>query len=291
MRRMVATGIVLAVLASGCGAESDRSGVRPATTDRSQGPAAAVTPQASDGRLGGAVVARPGGTEVGGGGERITGKDIRPPKLPKGGVAAEDSCPDVDVQPSPQNLDHVSEVIFCLMNAMRADAGLPALTQQDELARASVDHSQDMVDQKYFAHDSLDGRDVVARLTTAGYIPKSGNWVVGENLAWGSGVLGTPKALVNAWMNSPPHRANLLASDYREVGMGVVFGSPSTKADSGVTVTTDFGTRPDAAPTAAAPTASAATRRSARRARALRRCASRRGSAKRRCVRAARRLR
>src|SRR3954452_9867126 len=129
MRRVVVTGIVLAALASGCGAGSDRSGVRPATTDRSQGPAAAVTPQASDGRLGGAVVARPGGIETKGGVERITGEDLRAPKLPHGGVAAEDSCPDVDVQPSPQNLAHVSEVIFCLMNAMRADAGLPALTQ------------------------------------------------------------------------------------------------------------------------------------------------------------------
>jgi uncharacterized protein YkwD len=237
---------------------------------------------------------------VKGGTERITGKDVRAPKVPKGGVGAEDNCPDVDVQPTAQNLDHVSEVILCLMNAMRANAGLPALTQQDELASASVEHSQDMVTQKYFAHDSLDGRDVVARLTNAGYIPKSGDWVVGENLAWGSGVLATPKALVNAWMNSPPHRENLLAGDYREVGMGVVFGTPSAKADSGVTVTTDFGVRPDAKP--AAPTASAATKEAAaqrararrtraRRARALRRCSVKHGEARRRCIRAAKRIR
>src|SRR5204862_5667325 len=116
----------------------------------------------------------------------------------------------------------------------------------DELAKASVDHSQDMVDQKYFAHDSLDGRDLVARLGEVAYIPKSGSWIVGENLAWGSGALATPNALVNAWMNSPPHKENLLASDFRDVGMGVVFGTPSSGADSGVTATTDFGTRPAA---------------------------------------------
>jgi hypothetical protein len=73
-----------------------------------------------------------------GGVERITGRSVRAPRLPRAGVGAEDNCSDTDVQPTPQNLAHVSDVIFCLMNAMRADAGLPALTQQDQLAGASV---------------------------------------------------------------------------------------------------------------------------------------------------------
>lgn len=307
MRRAVVTGIVLAVLASGCGGGSDRPGGRPSAGSSSQGPAATVTPQASDGRLGGAVVARPGKTTLKGGVERITGKSILPPPVPRGGVGAEDSCTDVDVQPTPQNLPHVSDVILCLMNAMRANAGLPPLAQQGELAQASVEHSQDMVDNKYFAHDSLDGRDVVARLKAVAYIPKSGDWAIGENLAWGSGTLATPKSLVNAWMNSPPHRENLLASDYREVGMGVVFGTPSAQAADGVTVTTDFGVRPAATTSAlqsatsgsTTGTATAATRsaqsarkaRAARRARALRRCKRRHGSSRRRCIRAARRIR
>jgi uncharacterized protein YkwD len=279
-----------------------------------------VTPQASDGRLGGAVVARPGKTTRKGGIERITGRSVLPPPVPRGGVGAEESCTDTEVQPTPQNLAHVSDVILCLMNAMRANAGLPPLAQQDELAQASVEHSQDMVDNKYFAHDSLDGRDVVARLKAVAYIPKSGQWAIGENLAWGSGTLATPKSLVNAWMNSPPHRENLLASDYREVGMGVVFGTPSAQATDGVTVTTDFGVRPAASTSAvqstttgnATGTATAATRRAQRaarkaravrrarsvrkararrRARALRRCKRRHGSARRRCIRAARRMR
>jgi uncharacterized protein YkwD len=292
MRRAVATGMVLTALASGCGGGSDRTGSRPAVQSGSQGPAAAATPQASDGRLGGAVVARPGNTRARGGVEKITGKSILPPPALRNGVGAEENCTDADVQPSRDNLQHVADVTFCLMNAMRANAGVPALRQQDELAQASVGHSQDMVDNKYFAHDSQDGRDVVARLKAVGYIPASGEWVIGENLAWGSGALATPKALVNAWMNSPPHRENLLAADFQEVGMGVVFGTPSADGPAGVTVTTDFGTRPGA--TAAATTTSgavAAKRRSSRRARALRRCTRRHGKARRRCVRAARRIR
>jgi uncharacterized protein YkwD len=278
-----------------------------------------VTPQASDGRLGGAIVARPGTIERKGGVERITGKSVLPPPVPRGGVGAEDNCTDPEVQPTPQNLAHVADVLFCLMNAMRANAGLPPLSLQDELAQASVDHSQDMVDNKYFAHDSLDGRDVVARLKAVSYIPKTGQWVIGENLAWGSGTLATPKALVNAWMNSQAHRENLLASDYREVGLGLVFGTPSNDAPSGVTVTTDFGTRPSSlAAGAAGATSGSATgttaadatgtgavagqravarrraalhRRTLRRRRALRRCRHKHGAARRHCIHAARRLR
>jgi uncharacterized protein YkwD len=234
--------------------------------------------------------------------ERITGKLTLPPKSNKNALGAEDNCTDATVQPTAQNLAHVSEVVFCLMNAMRANAGLPALKQQDQLASASVDHSQDMVTNKYFAHDSLDGRDVVTRLKTVTYIPKSGDWVVGENLAWGSGTLATPKALVNAWMNSPPHRENLLSADFQEVGMGVVFGTPSKDASDGVTVTTDFGTRAasvaDTASASDVPATSssdsgavAGVTASAKRQKAMRKCSRRHGKAKRRCVRAARRIR
>jgi uncharacterized protein YkwD len=299
MRRAVATGMVLTALASGCGGGSDRPAGRPAGPS---GSAATVTPQPSDGRLGGAVVARPDRTESIGGPERITARSVRPARPKGAGVGAEANCTDADVQPTPQNVAHVSDVVFCLMNAMRANAGLPPLEQQDELAQASVEHSQDMVDHEYFAHDSQDGRDLVARLKAVAYIPKSGQWVVGENLAWGSGTLATPSALVNAWMNSQGHRENLLASDYREVGMGVVFGTPRSDVPDGVTVTTDFGMRPSTAATGAESSgkdaatnrrtsAVAARRLSARRKRALRRCARRHGAAKRRCVRAARKIR
>jgi uncharacterized protein YkwD len=299
MRRALMTGALVAVLASGCGGGSDRTGGQPAGSSRSQAPATTVTPAATVGRLGGAVIARPGKTTLLGGVEKITGRSILPPSI-KHAVGAEENCPDINVQPTPDNLAHVSDVIFCLMNAMRTNAGLPLLGQQDQLAKASVDHSQDMVDHKYFAHDTQDGRDVVARLTQAGYIPKTGDWVVGENLAWGSGSLATPQSLVNAWMNSPPHRENLLAGDYVDVGMGVVYGTPSSNAPDGITVTTDFGVRPNLtasssrAAVLSARRSSAAKRRArtaARRRHALRRCSHRHGTAKRRCVRAARRIR
>jgi len=273
-------------LAAGCGGGSDRLGGRPANQQSgSQGPAAAAAPQVTDGRLGPAVVARPGKTVVTGHLRRIPARAALP-QPSKNGVGAEANCADADLEPTQGNLPHVSDVVFCLMNAMRENNGLPHLTQQDQIAKASVDHSQDMVANKYFAHDSQDGRDVVARLKAVSYIPVRGEWVVGENLAWGSGGLATPRALVNAWMSSLPHRENLLSGDFKEVGMGVALGTPSKDADQGITVTTDFGTRFGAAAVTATAGSLSTKARNARN-----RCRHRKGGAKRRCLRAARKIR
>jgi uncharacterized protein YkwD len=298
MHRAALAAMAVAALASGCGGGSGPAGPPAAGHPGPSGAVAATGQQVADGRLGAAVVARPGETKVTGRARRITGRSVLPPST-RHALGAEANCADADVQPTAANLAHVSDVIFCLMNAMRENAGVPDLHQQADLATASVDHSQDMVDNKYFAHDSQDGRDLVARLEQVLYIPKTGNWVVGENLAWGAGALATPKSLVNAWMNSPPHRENLLSGDFKEVGMGVVFGTPSKDAPDGVTVTTDFGTRladgaPDAGPAASGSGSGAAAGEraaSSRRKAALRRCTRRHGKARRRCVQAARRIR
>lgn len=294
----------MTALAAGCGGGSDRPAGRPATdTPGVQGPAAAASPQVTDGRLGEAVVARPGHSRVTGNGGVIPPSTALPPSGKKA-LGAEANCANTDIQPTASNLATASDAVFCLMNAMRSNAGLPALRQNALLAKASVGHSEDMVDNKYFAHDSPDGRDVVARLKEVSYIPADAEWVVGENLVWGSGAMATPRALVDAWMNSKAHRDNLLSGDFVEVGMGTVLGVPSAEADSGVTITTDFGTRfTDALPGASSAsdnagtivggeTAAAAARRvAAKRRAAKRRCGKRHGASKRRCVRAARKLR
>jgi uncharacterized protein YkwD len=65
--------------------------------------------------------------------------------------------------------------------------------------------------------------------------------VVGENIAWGSGWRGRPKAIVRAW--SPDHRANLLDPRFQHVGVGVVWDSPRGSYPRSVTYTADFGYR------------------------------------------------
>ena len=100
-----------------------------------------------------------------------------------------------------------------------------------------------MVANSYFAHEGRDGSEIRDRIGATGYIPSSGRWVIGENLAWGTGALATPKAIMNAWMNSSGHRANILHADYREIGFGIVVGNPSRTNGLGATFATEFGVR------------------------------------------------
>ena len=163
--------------------------------------------------------------------------------LPAGAFAA---CPGAETQPNPENLDQIAATTLCLLNEQRADKGLPVLKAQDELERASVDYSELMVDEQFFSHVSPAGSILTQRLTDAGYLGGDGAWIVGENIAWGESYLGTPGAIVTAWMNSPGHRENILSSDYDEIGVGIAVGVPSSTND-GATYTTDFGHRDAAA--------------------------------------------
>ena len=135
----------------------------------------------------------------------------------------------------------VKSAILCLLNAERTSRGLRALRSNARLARAAAGHSGDMVRRKYFAHDSPSGRDLVDRVRRTGFIPRSGRWAVGENIAFGSGSLGQPAAIMRAWMESPGHRANILQRRFKEIGIGVARGLPVGGVSGGATYTTDFG--------------------------------------------------
>ena len=63
----------------------------------------------------------------------------------------------------------------------------------------------------------------------------------GENIAWGGGPTSSPAQIVRMWMNSPPHRANILVRRYKHIGIGVCPRHP--EGMSGGTYTTDFGYR------------------------------------------------
>ena len=87
-----------------------------------------------------------------------------------------------------------------------------------------------MVEHSYFAHEGRDGSQPAERIRAAGYLSSAGRWRIGENLAWGTGELATPKAIMAAWMDSAGHRANILQPAYREIGFGVLAGNPASRA-------------------------------------------------------------
>jgi uncharacterized protein YkwD len=161
----------------------------------------------------------------------------------KHGVAAGDSCNDGGLMPDDSNIAQLNAAILCLVNAERADNGLPALNHVAELDQSSQGMCQRMVAEHFFSHETPDGKTVVDRVKPTGYIPNSGDWVVGENLAWGSGALSTPQSIVNGWMNSPGHRANILAPDYKDIGMATCMGSPTTTNSGGTVYVNNFGAK------------------------------------------------
>jgi uncharacterized protein YkwD len=115
-----------------------------------------------------------------------------------------------------------------LVNRERAKAGCKALTIDDKLMLAAQRHSQDQADHKTMSHDGSDGSDVGDRLDRVGYAWRA----YGENVAWNQQ---NPTAVMDAWMNSPGHRANILNCSFTEIGVGVA-------RSNGPYWTQDFGT-------------------------------------------------
>ncbi|TMK40663.1 MAG: CAP domain-containing protein [Actinobacteria bacterium] len=153
------------------------------------------------------------------------------------------TCAGADLAPTPDDIDQVRSATTCLVNQRRADAGLPALRPNGVLQGVAQAHSQEMVALDYFAHNSPTGQTPAARVLASGYIPAGSAWSLGENIAFGTSELGTPREIVKAWMASPGHRENILDSSYRDTGMGVVAAAPPSMSggEPGATYTQEFG--------------------------------------------------
>jgi uncharacterized protein YkwD len=152
-------------------------------------------------------------------------------------------CSGGDLVPTADNIDAVRAAIVCLHNEIRAADHLPLLRENSRLRRAAVGHSVDMVANRYFDHTAPSGTTFAQRLIgTDSYVGHSQDWVLGENIAWGSGSEASAAGIMTAWMSSPDHRANILRRSYREIGVGITTGVP-TDATPGATYTADFGAR------------------------------------------------
>ncbi|MGW1541590.1 sigma-70 family RNA polymerase sigma factor [Streptomyces sp. NPDC002309] len=108
--------------------------------------------------------------------------------------------------------------VVALVNKERSAAGCGPLAEDGQLNRAAQGHSQDMAARDFFDHTNPDGADPGQRTTAAGY-----NWsTYGENIARGQQ---TPEAVMDSWMNSPGHRANILNCSFKDIGVGIHEGS------------------------------------------------------------------
>lgn len=111
--------------------------------------------------------------------------------------------------------------------------------QDRRLNAAARRHTRDMTTHRCFDHVCAGEPGMTNRLHD--YLAGASAWGYGENIAWGEERIGTPKAIVRAWMHSPGHRENILNPDFRQIGVGVVWGSPVPLRTTSGTYTTDFG--------------------------------------------------
>lgn len=120
--------------------------------------------------------------------------------------------------------------VVALVNKERAAAGCGALTEDAQLTDAAQRHSDDMAARNFFEHTNPDGAGPGERVTDAGY-----RWsAYGENIARGQQ---TPQSVMESWMNSPGHRANILNCSFKNIGIGI------HKASGGPWWTQDFGAK------------------------------------------------
>jgi uncharacterized protein YkwD len=164
--------------------------------------------------------------------------------LPVGAGAATSACANADVVPSASNVTAVRTAVLCLLNAQRTGHGLGALHSNASLAHAAGHYSQTMVREGFFDHVSPGGSTLSSRINATKYLSRGvRSWALGENIGWASGTDATPAQMVSAWMHSAGHRANILDSTYRDIGVGVALGAPTkaSSASTAATFTTDFG--------------------------------------------------
>jgi uncharacterized protein YkwD len=155
-------------------------------------------------------------------------------------TASAATCAGAGSSPAKLGEAGVRRATLCLLNRVRGHHGLSPLRADHRLAKAALGHSRDMVAHRYFAHESRSGRPFTARIARTGWTRSRRRYILGENIGWGTGDLASPRAMVRAWMNSAPHRANILESRYRMIGVGVAFGIP-VSGEGGGTYDTDFG--------------------------------------------------
>jgi hypothetical protein len=113
--------------------------------------------------------------------------------------------------------DITKDAVITLTNIDRTSQGLPALTENNKLAQAAMNKAHDMIENNYFAHTSPKG------LTPWHWIDveKYDYNYAGENLAMD---FTAAEKMNNAWMASPTHRANIMNSKYKDIGIGIVQG-------------------------------------------------------------------
>ena len=143
------------------------------------------------------------------------------------------------------SLQTLDRNLLASVNKFRASHGLAALHESAALDKAARRHSLQMGRLGYFSHNSAGGTQFWQRIRH--FYPSHGYsyWAAGENLVWASPSLSAEGAM-RMWIASPPHLANLLSHQWRQIGISAigVASGPGVYGGRRVTIiTSDFGVR------------------------------------------------
>lgn len=148
------------------------------------------------------------------------------------------ACKGAGALPAANNLKLIRSATRCLLNQRRKANGLGALRPNKKLTKAAALHTNSMLRGHFFSHQGPSEPGLGDRFGSVRYSAGGG-----ENLGVGSGLpWATPAGMVDAWMNSPTHRANILETHYRTIGITVIPRKPTPDPPTpGATYTTEFG--------------------------------------------------
>lgn len=122
---------------------------------------------------------------------------------------------------NPQVNSSKATEILNLVNKERAEAGLPALKSDPQVSKLAQMKAEDMAKNKYFAHNSPTYGSAFDMMNKYGVSYRT----AGENIAKGQK---TSQSVMNGWMNSPGHRANILKNGYTRLGVGYTVDASGT---------------------------------------------------------------
>jgi len=117
-----------------------------------------------------------------------------------------------------QDADAIETEMILLTNREREQHGLKPLQRNEVLMRSALLHTLDMAENRFISHTGSDGSTLATRALHAG----TTRWaILGENVACGQQ---SAVEVVQGWMNSPGHRANILHEQYEEIGVAYING-------------------------------------------------------------------
>jgi uncharacterized protein YkwD len=157
-------------------------------------------------------------------------------------ATASAACPHGDDVASSLSSPDQHAALLCAINAERTARGMPGAAAADQLASAAQRDAQDMVARRFFAHVTPEGTTLAERVHATGWMNGTSDWSLAEAIGWAQEPLDTTATIVQAWLDSPPHRDVLLDPTSDEVGIGVAPGVPLAPG-GGATYVVDFGTR------------------------------------------------